>query len=100
MMNKIPQIASISDLRNKHLEILARLVQGPVILANRNEPVAVLISPAEWDAIVEELDDYWCALEAAKAELAIARGESQVVQMTEQELDEWLTEDEAVPSGV
>lgn len=87
-MNKIPQIASISDLRNKHLEILARLSQGPVILANRNEPVAVLISPAEWDAIVEELDDYWCALEAAKAELAIARGESQVVQMTEKELDE------------
>jgi prevent-host-death family protein len=98
MMNKLPQIASISDLRNKHLEILARLGQGPVILANRNEPVAVLISPTEWDAIVEELDDYWCALEAAKAELAIARGESNLIHMTDQELNEWLAEDEVVPT--
>ena len=50
-------MASISDLRNKYLEVLAQMAQGPVIVTNRNEPVAVLINHTEWNAIVEELDD-------------------------------------------
>jgi prevent-host-death family protein len=57
-MNRIPQMASISDLRNRHLEILARLEQGPVLLASRNRPAAVLVSPEQWNELVDLIADY------------------------------------------
>jgi PHD/YefM family antitoxin component YafN of YafNO toxin-antitoxin module len=57
-MNRIPQMASVSDLKNRHLEVLAKLEQGPVLLASRNQPTAVLLSPELWNEIVDILEDY------------------------------------------
>jgi prevent-host-death family protein len=58
MMNRIPQMASVSDLKNRHLEVIAKLAQGPVLLASRNQPTAVLVSPELWNEIVDLLEDY------------------------------------------
>jgi hypothetical protein len=50
-------MAPISDLKHRHLEVFKRLKQGPVILANRSQPAAVLVSPERWNAIVAYIDD-------------------------------------------
>ena len=43
-MNRVPQIEPISRVTKDHKSVFARLESGPVILANRSQPQAVLIS--------------------------------------------------------
>jgi PHD/YefM family antitoxin component YafN of YafNO toxin-antitoxin module len=97
-MNEIPQMASIADLRNSHLKVLALLKQGPVVIASRSKPAAVLLSPEQWNSMIRELDMLWCEREAALAKLKIATGEDKVERLSDSELEEWLAEDEAVPA--
>jgi prevent-host-death family protein len=97
-MNEVPQVASIADLRNSHIKVFAMLKQGPVVIASRSKPAAVLVSPEQWNALVKELDMLWCEREAALAKYKIASGKESIEQLTGQELDEWLAEDEAIPA--
>ena len=66
---------------------------GPVVLANRSQPAAVLVLPERWNAIAEYIDDLECSIEALKTELAIAQGEDQFERLTPQEIEEWLGDD-------
>ncbi|MFN3334277.1 MAG: type II toxin-antitoxin system Phd/YefM family antitoxin [Caldilinea sp.] len=95
-MHPVPQMAPISDLKHRHLEVFKRLKNGPVILANRSQPAAVLVSPERWNAIVEYIDDLECSIEALKTELAIAKGEDVLEQLTPAEIEAWLG-DEGLP---
>lgn len=54
-MNRLPQIASVTDLRNNYPKVIRRLSDGPIILAQRSKPVAVVISPQQWDTMADEL---------------------------------------------
>ncbi|MBV7330121.1 type II toxin-antitoxin system prevent-host-death family antitoxin [Chloroflexi bacterium TSY] len=54
-MNQVPQMASISELRNNHLDIFKRLEKGPVILASRAEPKAVVVSVNEWNDTAQKI---------------------------------------------
>jgi hypothetical protein len=38
-----------------HKSILAKLEKGPVFLAQRSKPAAVLVAPALWDDLTSEL---------------------------------------------
>lgn len=95
-MHPVPQMAPISDLKHRHLEVFKRLKNGPVILANRSQPAAVLVSPERWNAIAEYIDDLECGIEALKVELAIAKGEDALERLTPSEIEEWLG-DESLP---
>lgn len=95
-MNKLPQMANIADLRNSHLQVLAMVEQGPVIINSRSNAVAVLVSPAQWDRIAEYIEDLEDALDAAKVALAIAKGE--VEMMSQDEINNWIQEDELIPA--
>ena len=95
-MNKLPQTASIADLRNSHLAVLEKLVNGPVVINSRSTPVGVLISPQMWDRIAEHVEDLEDSLDALKMENAILRGEVETETLSEQEIAEWLAEDETV----
>jgi len=97
-MQQLPQMVSVADIKNHHLKVFAMLKKGPVIVASRSKPTAVIVSPEQWDAIVEEIDTLWAEREAALAELRIATGKSKVVEMSEETMTEWLAEDEAVPA--
>jgi prevent-host-death family protein len=90
MMYPIPQMAPVSDLKHRHLEVFRRLKDGPVVLANRSRPAAVLISPERWDALIEYIDDLECGIEALKTELALAKGEDELTRLTPEELAEWM----------
>lgn len=93
-MEPLPQMAPVSDLKHRHLAVFKRLKNGPVVLSNRSQPAAVLISPENWNALAEYIDDLECSLEALKTELALARGEDDVLRLTDAELREWSGEDE------
>lgn len=55
MPNPIPQTAPISALRRDQDKILKMAEIAPVVLMSRSEPAAVLVSPQEWNQIVERL---------------------------------------------
>ena len=97
-MNKLPQMVSIAELRNSHLAVLEKLANGPVVINSRSAPVGVLVSPAMWDRIAEYIEDLEDSLDAVKAELEIAKGNDEMVRLTEAEIQEWLAEDEAIPA--
>jgi prevent-host-death family protein len=93
-MNKLPQMASIADIRNHHLSVLAMLKQGPVLISSRSKPVAVMITPALWDSIAEKLDEAADIIDALEEEVRMLRGERKTNIMTPAEVDAWLTEED------
>jgi PHD/YefM family antitoxin component YafN of YafNO toxin-antitoxin module len=50
-----PQIQPISELARDHKTLLRKLKSGPVFLAQRGRPAAVVVSPQQWDSIATEL---------------------------------------------
>lgn len=98
MMNKVQQIEPISTMQLKPADVLAKLNNGPVILAQRSRPVAVVVAVELWDRIAAYIEDLEDGLDAAKAELELAKGEDTTVTLTEAEIQEWLGEDEKVPA--
>lgn len=63
------------------------------MVANRQRPTAVVISPEQWNTLIEEIDLLWAEREAALAELRLATGQSKVIEMSEQAITEWLAEE-------
>ena len=55
VVNALPQTAPISDMRNRQNVLLRMAEKGPVVLMSRSKPAAVLLSPAQWDAIADAL---------------------------------------------
>lgn len=60
-MAKIPNIVSVSDLRNKYKEILERARDGPILVLAYNEVKAVVLSPDDYNELIQVVynhDDY------------------------------------------
>lgn len=55
MINPLPQMAPVSDMRDRQYELLAMTENGPVVLLAQSKPAAILLSPVQWDAIAEAL---------------------------------------------
>ena len=51
----IPQTVPISELRRQQDKILKMAEAAPVVLMSRSEPAGVLVSPQEWNQIVNRL---------------------------------------------
>lgn len=51
-MNLIPQTDTISSLKNNQASVLAKLSKQPVLLLQNSKPLAVLVSPEEWNRTV------------------------------------------------
>lgn len=54
-MQRVQQIIPISHFRTEQDSILRLADKGPVILAQRSKPRAVLVNVEEWNAIADEL---------------------------------------------
>lgn len=74
-MNRVPQIASITELRNNHLALLKRLDNGPVILAQHSQPVAVIVTPEQWNEQSDELQRLRRIIEGDRQFAEIAAGD-------------------------
>lgn len=77
-LTRMPQTASMQDIKNRTSEVTDHLANGPVLLMNRATPQAVVVSVKQWDTIVERMEEMQDAIITLQAELAIATGESQV----------------------
>lgn len=54
-MQRVQQMASVTDLQKETAKVFTMLPNGPVILAQRSRPAAVLVSIEEWDQLADEL---------------------------------------------
>lgn len=78
-MNAIPELVPISQLRLKQSEVLNRLSEGPVILTQHGQGAAVLVGLEQWNRMIETLEDFQDALDAALIQQKIVTGEESVL---------------------
>jgi prevent-host-death family protein len=83
-MNTVPQIVPVSELRNKHGQIFGLLHKGPVVLAQRSRPAAVLVSVEQWN----ELQHYKHLALLDERSKRIDRGEFLTQEEVENDLKE------------
>ena len=74
-MHTMPQVVPVSDLRTKHVETFKLLKDGPVILAQRSRPAAVLVSVEDWDETARELARLRRMLQAQRDFAAMRAGD-------------------------
>ncbi len=95
-MYAVPELVPISEIRKRQNEILTQLNAGPVILTQRGRAAAVMVSPGQWNRLVEMLKDLEAALEepldvqaAQEIEARISAGEEPILDWgdVEAELD-------------
>lgn len=77
-MDTIPELVPISGLRTRKNEILDRLADKPVVLTQHGRAAAVLVSPEQWNHLVELLEDLTDALDALEMRARVASGEEAV----------------------
>ena len=69
MPHPVPQTVPISNLRRQQDKILKMTESAPVVLMSRSEPAGVLVSPQEWNYIVNRLR-YLEAMQEARHNIA------------------------------
>ena len=87
VMNAIPELVPISELRLRQSEVLARLPVGPVLLTQHSKSAAVLVSVDQWNKIAGDLDDLEDTVTALKVKLALAQGDTDLVDWSEVEAE-------------
>lgn len=86
-MERMPELAHVSDLRKRQAEILDRLAEGPVLLASKTHAPAVLVSVSQWNQMVERLDELEDTVAAISEELALSTGEDELIDWNESETE-------------
>jgi prevent-host-death family protein len=66
-MQTIPNLFPISELRQRQNKILQLLSDGPVVLTQHGRVSVVLVSPEQWNQMVNDLEDLQDALDAVEA---------------------------------
>ena len=82
-MNKLPQTASVRSLKVNPNDVFKQASSAPVVIMSRATPKGVFLSPTQWDAMIELIEDQEDLIEALKVELAIAQGEEDIVRVTD-----------------
>ncbi len=98
-MNKLPQTASVRTLKVNPNDVFKLASSSPVVIMSRATPKGVFVSPAQWDSMVELIEDQEDLIEALKVELAIAKGEEEVSRVDD--ADDFMQEmmdNEPVPA--
>jgi len=94
MIYTLPTIAPVSDMRVRQAEIIERAQQGPVVLIERgSKPALVVVSPEQWNAIVEQIEYLEDAVAIYKSKWEVATGQDEFVELTPEILAEWLSDD-------
>jgi len=53
----LPQIESVTTLARNFKSVLAKLAKGPVFIAQRSEPAAVVLSVKDYEKITKEQEE-------------------------------------------
>lgn len=82
-MNPLPEIAPISDMRVRQVEIVQKAQRGPVVLVERgSRPALVVLSPALWNTIAERLELLEDAVAVYKKRWEVATGQDEMPELT------------------
>jgi prevent-host-death family protein len=96
-MNRLPEIAPISDMRIRQMEIVEKARRGPVVLVERgSKPALVVVSPEQWNAIAERLEFLEDAVAVYKKKWELATGQDELTELSPETIQEWLGD--AVPA--
>lgn len=80
-MDRLPEIAPISDMRVRQIQIVEKAKQGPVVLIERgSKPALVVLSPELWNAIAERIDYLEDAVTIYKKKWEVATGQDEVME--------------------
>jgi len=95
-LRRVPQTVSMNDIKNRTAFVTKKFTEGPIVLMNRATPQAVLVSPWQWNAILDSLEEMQDAILTLQAELEIATGQNRVetVENIEAFISEVLRNDE------
>lgn len=82
-MNPLPEIAPISDMRVRQVEIVQKAQHGPVVLVERgSRPALVVLSPALWNTIAERLELLEDAVAVYKKRWEVATGQDEMTELS------------------
>jgi PHD/YefM family antitoxin component YafN of YafNO toxin-antitoxin module len=79
----VPQIEPVTGLSRDYKTIFAKLATGPVFLAQRSKPAAVLLSVRDYEKMVERLKRLEMLVEAKQILAEMERDPSKVVSLDE-----------------
>ena len=54
-MELLPQIETISTLKNNQEAVLSKVKDRPVLLLQHSKPLIVMVTPEQWDQAAQEL---------------------------------------------
>lgn len=74
-----PQIEPITTMTKNHKSVLKKLDNGPVFLARRSRPAAVLLSVREYERMVNRLQKLELLAEAKRVSARIAAGREETI---------------------
>ena len=86
-MNKL-QTESISTFRNNYNAALAKLAEGPVLLLQNSNLAAVLVSPEEWNALIERIEDAEDQVAAWRDQYEVATGKAKTKRFNPADYEE------------
>jgi prevent-host-death family protein len=89
-----PQILPMSDMRNRHAEVMEKLTNGPVFLTRHGAGEAVLLSMKQWEKLMAHLEEKDDIIDVLEAELEAARNGEQAELFTADELTALAAEHE------
>jgi PHD/YefM family antitoxin component YafN of YafNO toxin-antitoxin module len=78
-MNTVLPTIPISDLRSYESQVIDQMNVVPVVLTRRGRAAAVLVSPEQWNQLIEELDDMADALAVMQSRLDRALGREELL---------------------
>jgi prevent-host-death family protein len=84
-MDRVQQIVPISDMKLKHAAVLSLLKKGPVVLAQRSKPAAVLVSVAQWDRMADEIEELRDQIDILAAKLEFSQSGEQLEEFDSDE---------------
>lgn len=87
-MERVPELIPISDMRQRQVEILGLLASGPVVLTQHGRAAAVMLSPNEYNRLIEALEDFQDVADAAAARQ----------EPGERDFDDYVAERDRVPA--
>ncbi|RIK39171.1 MAG: hypothetical protein DCC55_18915 [Chloroflexi bacterium] len=96
-----PRFESVSNFRNNYNAVLEQLANGPLYLLQYSSPVAVLIAPKQWDAILDrlaQLDELEDQVAIYRHKWLVATGQAEQDVLTPAEMEAWVAEDDKVPA--
>ncbi len=96
---KTPPTMPVSELRKHPDTVFDQLNQTHVLLTRQGRAAGVLVHPTVWNRILESLDELEATVWALEAELDLATGKSELIEVTEEALQDWIrTADAAAES--